>query len=306
MRDYKDTTSRPSRAGGAARRPAPARKSSAKPRPAAAGPGGWLWLSTGLAAGLFIALLLFLNGGKNKDAPDLRLDRKVAAPAVTDHTRLADRRPLPVAHPRHRDPDVEKVLEENLPPPELKATHTDTAAPTASSADNAQPDTGKSVAPTGKGHQTGKAHPEQAAASVPNYEFYELLPHMQVEVPADALDTSPPPPGTFAADAQPADTNAPAEGAAPKEHMDVARAESRPGSRFILQAGAFRNQKEAAALSAKLAGMGLPSSVEVVDLPGNDRIYRVRSGPYYKNDDAQHAMQRAQSSGARVILIKEP
>lgn len=302
MRDYKDTTSRPSRAG-TARRPAPARKKNAS-KPGAAGPGGWLWLSTGLAAGLFIALLLFLNGGKSKNAPDLRLDRNMAEPSVTDHTHLADRRHLAAAHVKARDPDVEKMLEEKLPPPELSATPTST---TASGSDNAaRPDTGKPTTPDkGNGRKTDKAHPQQAAASVPNYEFYDLLPHMQVEVPADALDTSPPPPGTFAADAQPGDANDSVEGAAPKDHAGATAGESRPGNRFILQAGAFRNPKEAAALSAKLAGMGLASSVEVVDLPGNDRIYRVRSGPYYKDDDAQRAMQRAQSSGAHVILIKE-
>lgn len=80
------------------------------------------------------------------------------------------------------------------------------------------------------------------------YDFYTLLPEMEVPVP----------------DAEPAAPDMPPPPVA-------------PGS-YVVQVGAFRNLRDADARKAELALLGLIASIQVVSIDGNT-LHRVRIGP---------------------------
>ena len=283
MRDYKGNTSRSS--GPQRRRPAAVRKQPPKATRNLGG-GGPRWLLAGLAAGLLVALLVFLNGREDSPQPDLRLSETEEAPA-----RPAPPRPAPHAdHPKpaqakpDKDPEALALLEEPLPPP--KPTAPVPAAPAAKPA----PSTAETNA--GKTDKPKTAKPEKRQPEEARYQFYDLLPSMEVEVPAEALDGTP---------AHPAASLA--EGAAP--HSDPAPiARLAPGEFFVIQAGSFRDPAEAQAMSAKLALRGLRTRVQPVTIPGQGKWYRLRSEPYHQAQEASEALQTARASGAQVMLIK--
>lgn len=286
MRDYKGNTSRSS--GPQRRRPAAVRK---PPPKAASSGGGPRWLLAGLAAGLLVALLVFLSGREDPAKPDLRLSETDETPARVAPPRPAPRveDPKPAPVKPEKDPEALALLEEPLPPPRPAppAPATPAAKPAPSTATTASDKAEKPV----KTAKAEKRPPEEA-----KYQFYDLLPSMEVEVPADALDT---PPGS-APDHAAARL---AEGAAP--HSDPAPiAKLAPGEYFVIQAGSFRDPAEAQAMSAKLALRGLRTRVRPVTIPGQGKWYRLRSEPYHQAQEASEALQAARASGAQVMLIK--
>lgn len=288
MRDYKSQTSRS--------RPSPPRRPAAKRGGGKGGKGsggsapGLLWLAAGLTAGLFIAFLVYLGGREEEPSPDLRVAEQPPAIALSDQSEKAARPAPRKEAPKHPDKDVQALLEQPLPPPALKQPEAGAGAPDQPTAAARSPKADKPA-----------AKKEAQEPATPQYEFYNLLPNMEVEVPADALDTAPPPPPLLPELAGGADDAA--EGAAPLK-APTPTAQLAPGEYFIIQAGAYRSPKEAEAVSAKLALLGLEAKIQPVDIPGQGKWYRVRSGPYYKADEAQRAVRRAQGSGARIMVIK--
>lgn len=287
MRDYKGSTSRSQ--GPQRRRPAAVRK---QPSKTASSSGGPRWLVAGLAAGLLVALLVFLNGRKDQPQPDLRLSEDT--PAQEAPPRPAPPRaakPAPsVAKPT--DPQALALLEEPLPPPRPQSAASAPAPAPVAPGSAAPPTAASRSAPAAnpaKPAKPAKREPQEA-----KYQFYDLLPRMEVEVSPDALDNS-------QAESHPA--QGAAEGAAPQSNPAPAT-QLAPGEFFVIQAGSFRNPAEAQAMSAKMALLGLRTEVKSVDIPGQGKWYRLRSEPYHDAQSASEALQAAQASGAKVLLIK--
>ncbi|WP_127474739.1 SPOR domain-containing protein [Sulfurivermis fontis] len=165
----------------------------AKRSPARKGGGapGWLWLLAGLAVGLLVAFLIWLD----------KLPLPKPAPA-----RTAVEKPAPA---KAEQKDARSVMKETPP----KA-----------------PDS--------------QAKDERKLA----YDFYTLLPEMEVPVP---------------------DNEPTARGLPP---TPVA-----PGS-YVVQVGAFRTMKDADARKAELALLGIVSSIQVITID-NNTLHRVRIGP---------------------------
>lgn len=92
---------------------------------------------------------------------------------------------------------------------------------------------------------------------------------------------NPPPPPPAKSDLPtiepPTETKALAEKAATEKAAE-------DGSRFLLQAGAFRTPEDADGMRARLALLGLDAKVFPVE-QGNTTLYRVRLGPYGQIDD---------------------
>ena len=156
-----------------------------KKSPARAPVPGWVWLISGLAIGLFVAFLIWL-----------------------------DKRPT--------------VSLGNVETPQ-----------TAETAATKKPDKNKADPKSG-------VKPESTTAQKPRFEFYTILPEMEVIVPA-------------------------------KEAKNTARAMA-PGA-YFLQAGSFRNMADADTLKARLALLGMEAKIEPVTVE-DDTWYRVRLGPF--------------------------
>ena len=113
------------------------------------------------------------------------------------------------------------------------------------------------VAPQAKPEQkraaeTPKAKSDVDEAPKPRFEFYTLLPEMEVAVPD--VDLKP---------------GSPSKPSAPGD----------PGT-YYLQAGSFRLPQEADKMKANLAFLGLESSIQTVAINGADTWHRVRIGPF--------------------------
>lgn len=126
-----------------------------------------------------------------------------------------------------------------------------------------------------------KAEPERQK---PRYDFYTLLRERETKVSdqelaervqAEATPTT----GTTSAD--PATT-------APRE-------------RYLIQAGAFRDQRDAEATKARIALAGFQARVEAANVNGAD-IYRVRLGPYATASALEEAKSKLAANGVTDTL----
>jgi cell division protein FtsN len=73
---------------------------------------------------------------------------------------------------------------------------------------------------------------------------------------------------------------------------------------YYLQAGSFQNPADADNQKARLAILGLESSVEPTTVPEKGTWYRVRLGPYTRLDDLNRARQTLAQNGVEANLVK--
>lgn len=132
-----------------------------------------------------------------------------------------------------------------------------------------------------------------AAAPKPRFDFYTILPEMEVVVP----DPEPEP------DKQAAATPA-TDGAAP-----VVSATARtpaPSAYYMLQMGSFRKFADADKLKASLALVGIEAEIQKFTLDGGEVFHRVRSGPYTSNQVNTLRTRLAQNNiNSLVIKLKK-
>jgi cell division protein FtsN len=75
------------------------------------------------------------------------------------------------------------------------------------------------------------------------------------------------------------------------------------GTRFLLQAGAFRSHDEADAMRARLALLGFDSRIFPLEKDGTT-LYRVRLGPYGNLEDINRIRKTMAENGIDVQLIR--
>lgn len=172
----------------------------------------WLWAVSGLALGLLVAFLVFLQ----------------------------------------MRPDSESVAALPVPPPQ--------ATP------EAPPDKPRAPSP-----------PPAKPPAKPRFDFYNLLPEMEVIVPD-------------------------AEIAGKPSAAGVKRVEE-PGT-YLLQAGSFRSRAQAEQLRARLALLGLETSVQTVSVDNAQTWHRVRVGPFSKLKELNDARVLLRKNGVDAILIR--
>lgn len=141
----------------------------------------------------------------------------------------------------------------------------------------------EAAAPARSGNGAGKE---------PRFDFYAVLPQMEVIVPKS--DDAPAQPSR---PAQPGD-NRPASSSTP----------TRAQQHFLLQAGSFRRSQDADRRRAELILQGFDARVQPVNLESGDTWHRVMIGPF----DNSNAMHRAQDKLATAgietlpIQVKNP
>jgi cell division protein FtsN len=168
---------------------------------------GWLWLLTGLAIGLSIALYTAMKDrAKQTPAPSLAT---TSAPAVS--------------------PQQDRVKT--------------------------------------------NAKAEDKKSSKPRFDFYTILPEMEVIVP----DT--------------------------RNKAGQAASVDKPGT-YFLQVGSFRNYGEADNLKAQLALLGVESKIEAVTVNNNETWHRVRVGPYQDQRELNKIRTRLLNNNISAILLR--
>ncbi|MCP5149967.1 MAG: SPOR domain-containing protein [Ectothiorhodospiraceae bacterium] len=129
----------------------------------------------------------------------------------------------------------------------------------------------------------------KGASGKPRFEFYTLLPEMEVAVPDEEVAPSrpraatTPPPKPAAATATPPAAGAP---------------------RYLLQVGSFRRAAEAERLKASLALLGLEADVQSIADSESVAWYRVRLGPYSDVDRLNEARSRLRDNGIEAMVMR--
>jgi cell division protein FtsN len=114
-------------------------------------------------------------------------------------------------------------------------------------------------------------------APKPRFDFYNLLPEMEVIVPEQEISGTP-------------------------THEGVKQVEQ-PGT-YLLQAGSFRNRQQADQLRAKLALLGLETTLQAVSINSKQAWHRVRVGPFRNLQDLNEARSLLKKNGVDAILIR--
>jgi cell division protein FtsN len=143
--------------------------------------------------------------------------------------------------------------------------------------------TGESPAPASKpgtkpaqkaGQKPGPASPPEgpAAEADDRFEFYEVLPDAEVDVPEQPARTEPATPAPV----------------------------SVPGT-YVIQAGSFPDFAEADKVKARLALLGIVSEIQTADVSGR-RFHRVRVGPIDDLGELNRLRARLRQNGIESIV----
>ena len=121
------------------------------------------------------------------------------------------------------------------------------------------------------------AAPTSEPPAASRFEFYEILPQLEVAVP---------------------ESNEPAARAPRPRPVET------PGS-FLLQAGSFSAAADADRLQASLALLGFESHIQRVTI--DDTVFnRVRIGPIADLDTAKRAQRRLHDAGIDALMMQVP
>lgn len=79
---------------------------------------------------------------------------------------------------------------------------------------------------------------------------------------------------------------------------------TKPTEKYFLQAGSFRKNDDADTQKAKLALLGVLSSIQSIDLAEKGIWYRVRIGPFTNKEDTDKASASLKENGIETQFIK--
>ncbi len=132
-------------------------------------------------------------------------------------------------------------------------------------------------AASGKNSNDAKAPAEPAASAKPRFDFYTILPELEVALP----DQEP--------SAKPKST-----GAAQAGKPDA----------YILQAGSFKSFEEADRLKANLNLIGIEAAIQTVTVNNKDTWHRVQIGPYQDLAELNAVRARLKQKNIDTVLLK--
>ncbi len=128
--------------------------------------------------------------------------------------------------------------------------------------------------------------PRTSEATRPRFDFYTILPEMEVVIPEEPV------PGAASPERPAVSPPVAASGAAPAQVGG-----------FILQAGSFRSASDADSVKAQLALLGYVASVQTVTI-NQDTYHRVRVGPFSSRERADAARARLAENAVATILLR--
>lgn len=117
---------------------------------------------------------------------------------------------------------------------------------------------------------------EQPQAQRPRFDFYTILPELEVAIPEQELISDKKKP-------HPVEDNA----------------------SYILQAGSFRQHTQADRLKAKLALQGIEASIQTVTINDGDTWHRVRVGPFSDIKTLNRIRKRLHDAGTPSIVVRQ-
>lgn len=121
------------------------------------------------------------------------------------------------------------------------------------------------------------APPAPSSNSRPKFDFYTILPELEVAIPEQELLN--------------ATNNSPSKKIISDQH-------------YMLQAGSFKKYKEADKLKARLALEGIEANIQKVKINASDTWHRVRVGPLNNVKALNQTRRRLRDLGIASIVVK--
>ena len=122
-----------------------------------------------------------------------------------------------------------------------------------------------------------------AAQKRPRFDFYTILPELEVAIPEQELATK----------KSPSNTRTDKDSAAKRIQED-----------FTLQVGSFRKITEADKLKARLALQGVLADIQSVTINNGDTWHRVRVGPFHNVEQVKQIRNRLHKIGISSMVVK--
>jgi cell division protein FtsN len=119
----------------------------------------------------------------------------------------------------------------------------------------------------------------------PTFEFYTILPEMEVVIPDEEL---------VAPDASGGETG----------EKETTPQPLNENASYILQMGSFRRFEDADRMKARLALIGIEAEIQKVSINNRDTFHRVRSGPYRDQGQLNEARKLAKENNIATMVIK--
>ncbi len=123
-------------------------------------------------------------------------------------------------------------------------------------------------------------------APKPTFEFYTILPEMEVVIPDEELMA-------------PESSTSEGGGA-----VDAPEPTFADGISYILQMGSFRKYQDADRMKARLALIGIEAEIQKVSINNRDTFHRVRSGPYQSQRQLNAVRRLAKENNIASLVIK--
>ena len=134
--------------------------------------------------------------------------------------------------------------------------------------------------------------PADAVDTGPRFDFYAVLPKMEVIIPKGEDEPAP----SRRAPPAPADTSS---NTAQDSVALVSRQEQ-----YLLQAGSFRRNDDADRRRGELILHGLSARIQPVSMGNGDTWYRVMVGPFENANAAHRAQDKLASAGIETLAIR--
>ena len=127
----------------------------------------------------------------------------------------------------------------------------------------------------------------QKASIEPTFDFYDILPEMEVEVerPAPVKKAEKPQ-------------------KAPVKQATIERPVENTGISYLIQVGSFRNADDADSFKARVALLGIESKVQSVTIDNKDTWHRVLIGPIVGLDKAEALKKRLKKNNIDSFVLR--
>lgn len=120
-----------------------------------------------------------------------------------------------------------------------------------------------------------KPPPQPPASNKPKFDFYTILPELEVAIPEQELINT------------------------VNDSKNI-----KPSQQYILQAGSFKKFEEADKLKARLALEGIEAGIQKVKINDTDTWHRVRIGPLNNINALNQTRRRLRGLGIASIVVK--
>lgn len=162
-----------------------------------------------------------------------------------------------------------------------------------------------------------KTTPKVELAVKPDFDFYSILPDLEVPVSHKDQDKAPPlaPPPALqqpvvaavtaphAPPSQPAVSTTPPPLPPSSSH---APADNKPGQKvsYLLQLASFKKASDAENLQARLALLGIEAQVQKVTIDNTTTYHRVKSGPYPEGAEFDGVRKTLEQNQLQAMVVR--